>query len=408
MGQVKIDPDSTRIAFRPRPAVPPHAQQESVSAADQASTGAGLARRAAAGRSPARSGAPAQPFGGDCFAGLPVLHRLKIDELLQQRADRIDDALTPMLLDVKLPLPMHLGTVAQGLIGLRAELGETWLKVAGDADPKELGQGPSQQPRSACRESSICRGNCSPPADCDSDAHELLAQRPGALSRSPRGSRPDGDAAGRNKCDRRPFQGHAGAYRSPARRTAPREIAFLADYLETNATATRIDMIRPEGAGDWFWLDASLDQPPVALLRLMPDGGPCLYFRFGELAELAARHLDQLNDGVPPSSLGLAAASGRGRLPQRSGTGASMLDRAAATEFQSPCAIDHGRCLYPTEQLVGGVGKRGAGGTRIQCLRTHLQRLDHAQRRPVRLRDRPCRRRGHRHRRGLCRGPAYR
>ena len=70
--------------------------------------------------------------------GLPVLHRLKIDELLQQRAERIDEALTPMLLDVKLPLPIHLGTVAHGLIGLRAELGETWLKVAGDADPQEL------------------------------------------------------------------------------------------------------------------------------------------------------------------------------------------------------------------------------------------------------------------------------
>ncbi len=70
--------------------------------------------------------------------GLPVLHRLKIDELLQQRADRIDDALTPLLLDVKLPLPIHLGTVAQGLIGLRAELGETWLSVAEEADPREL------------------------------------------------------------------------------------------------------------------------------------------------------------------------------------------------------------------------------------------------------------------------------
>ena len=77
---------------------------------------------------------PLAAFGS---LGLPVLHRLKIDELLQQRADRIDDALVPMLLDVKLPLPMHLGTVAQGLIGLRAELGETWLPVAGDADKQE-------------------------------------------------------------------------------------------------------------------------------------------------------------------------------------------------------------------------------------------------------------------------------
>ena len=69
---------------------------------------------------------------------LPALHRLKIYELLQQRSAHIDDALIPMLLDVKLPLPVHLGTVAQGLISLRAELGEAWLKLAGEADPQEL------------------------------------------------------------------------------------------------------------------------------------------------------------------------------------------------------------------------------------------------------------------------------
>ncbi len=86
---------------------------------------------------------------------------------------------------------------------------------------------------------------------------------------------------------------------------APREIAFLADYLEAHAAATQIDPIRPVEAGDWFWLDANLDQPPVALARLAPDGGQCLYFRFGELAGLAARHLDQLHDGVRPLSIGL-------------------------------------------------------------------------------------------------------
>jgi hypothetical protein len=86
---------------------------------------------------------------------------------------------------------------------------------------------------------------------------------------------------------------------------APREIAFLAEYLETHAAVTRIDINRPEAAGDWFWLDANLEQPPVPLARLQPFGGFCLYFRFGELAELAAHHLDQLNDGVPPLSLGL-------------------------------------------------------------------------------------------------------
>jgi hypothetical protein len=38
---------------------------------------------------------------------------------------------------------------------------------------------------------------------------------------------------------------------------------------------------------------------------MQPQDGACLYFRFGDLAEQAARDLDQLNEGIPPHSLGL-------------------------------------------------------------------------------------------------------
>jgi hypothetical protein len=68
----------------------------------------------------------------------PVLHRLKIAELLQSRAERIDAALLPLLLDAKLPLPHQLATVAQGLVGLRADLGEAWLAILRDANADEL------------------------------------------------------------------------------------------------------------------------------------------------------------------------------------------------------------------------------------------------------------------------------
>jgi hypothetical protein len=238
--------------------------------------------------------------------GLPVLHRLKIDELLQQRANRIDDALVPMLLDVKLPLPMHLGTVAQGLIGLRAELGETWLKVAGDADPKELAKVHRSRPQ-ICLQGIINLSRqllatvliaIPTPINFWRNAQALYHAAHQAVD--PTATLPVEISA----IDAR-FKAMLALTAAQPEGLTPREIAFLADYLETNATASRIDTIRPEGAGDWFWLDASLDQPPVALLRLIPDGGPCLYFRFGDLAELAAHHLDQLNDGVPPSSLGL-------------------------------------------------------------------------------------------------------
>lgn len=238
--------------------------------------------------------------------GLPVLHRLKIDELLQERAERIDEALTPILLDVKLPLPAHLGTVAQGLIGLRAELGETWLKVAGDADPEELA-------RIHRSRSQICLQGIfnlsrqfiatlliSIPTPINFWRNAQALYRRAHESVDPTSTLPAEIGA----IDTR-FKTMLALTAAQPEGLAPREIAFLADYLETHAASTRIDVIRPEAAGDWFWLNPNLDQPPVALARLQPDSEPCIYFRFGDLAELAARHLDQLNDGVPPLSLGL-------------------------------------------------------------------------------------------------------
>ncbi len=238
--------------------------------------------------------------------GLPVLHRLKIDELLQQRADRIDDVLFPMLLDVKLPLPIHLGTVAQGLIGLRAELGETWLKVAGDADPQELARVHRSRPQicllgiTNLSRQFIAALLISIPTPMNFWRNAQALYHGAHESVDPTATLP----AEMSAIDAR-FKAMLALTAAQPEGLTPREIVFLADYLETHAAVTRIDMIRPEGSGNWFWLDASLDQPPVALLRLMPEGGSCIYFRFGELADLAARHLDQLNDGVPPSLLGL-------------------------------------------------------------------------------------------------------
>ncbi|MDO8786682.1 MAG: hypothetical protein Q7J42_01225 [Sulfuritalea sp.] len=238
--------------------------------------------------------------------GLPILHRLKIDELLQQRAGRIDDALTPKLLDIKLPLPIHLGTVAHDLIGLRAELCETWLKMAGQANPQELArihrstaqiclQGIINLSRQLIATALIATPT---PINFWHNAQALYHRAHESVD--PTATLPAEITA----IDAR-FKAMLALMAAQPEGLAPREIAFLADYLETHAAITRIDMIRPEAAGDWFWLDANLDQPPIPLARLQPEGGLCLYFRFGELADLAARHLDQLNDGVPPLSLGL-------------------------------------------------------------------------------------------------------
>lgn len=237
---------------------------------------------------------------------LPVLHRIKINELLQQRGERIDETLIPMLLDVKLPLPAHLGTVAQGLIGLRAELGQTWLKVAEEANPEDL-----------------ARVHRSRTQICLQGMHNLSRQfiatvliaipTPIGFWRSVqalyRSARESIDPTETLPAEMGAIDAFVKAILALAvaqpEGLAPREIAFISEYLVSHAALTRLDTICPESARDWFWLNTNLDQPPVALERIWPEGGPSLYFRFGELAEQAARHLGQLNDGVPPASLGL-------------------------------------------------------------------------------------------------------
>ncbi|MFH1871123.1 MAG: hypothetical protein ABIK82_17520 [Pseudomonadota bacterium] len=237
---------------------------------------------------------------------LPSLHRLKIYELLQQRSARIDDALIPMLLDVKLPLPVHLGTVAQGLISLRAELGEAWLKLAGEADPQEL----ARVHRSSAQ---ICLQGMLNLSRQFIAALLVAIPMPTSFWRNfqalyhcaHRSVDPTATLPVEISAIHARFRAMLALTAAQPEGLAPREIVFLAEYLETHAALARIDMMCPESAGDWFWLDANLDQPPVALERMRPAGQNCLFFRFGELAEQATRHLDQLNDGVPPASLGL-------------------------------------------------------------------------------------------------------
>ena len=237
---------------------------------------------------------------------LPLLHQLKIDELLQQRAERIDQALTPMLLDVKLPLPVHLGTIAQALIGLRAELGETWLRVAGDGNPEEFARIHRSKTNICLRgmlnlsRQFIATALTAIPTPVNFWRNAQALYRLAHESIDPTATLPAEIGA----IDAR-FKAMLALGAAQPEGLAPREIAFLADYLEAHAAVTQIDPMPPVEAGDWFWLDPNLDQPPAALSRLAPYGGQCLYFRFGELAKLAARHLDQLNDGVRPLSIGL-------------------------------------------------------------------------------------------------------
>lgn len=237
---------------------------------------------------------------------LPVLHRLKIDELLQERAERIDDALVPMLLDVKLPLPLSLGTVAQGLIGLRAELGETWLALAHEADREALAKVNRSQAQNCLRGmTNLSRqhlivelASIPTPSGFWRNAQALFHRAHEAVD--PTATLPAEITAIDSL-----FKAMLALTAAQPEGLTPREIVFLADYLKIHAAQVHIDPIAPEAAGDWFWLDRNIDQPPIPIERMPPLHGQAIYFRFADLANQAARDLDQLNDGVPPHAIDL-------------------------------------------------------------------------------------------------------
>ena len=237
---------------------------------------------------------------------IPAAHRLKIDELLQQRADRVDQALMPLLLDAKLPLPAPLATVAQGLGGLRAELGATWLRIAAAAKDAELKRIRRSRVQvclygmfNLSRQFIATQLAATPtPMNLWRNAQALYHLAHDAVD--PEATLP----VELNAIDVR-LKAMLALTAAQPECLAPREIAFLGDYLEAHAAHVRIDPLRPTDAADWYWLDAALDHPPVPLSRLQPYGERCLFVRHGELAELATRHLERLNDGVPPLSMGL-------------------------------------------------------------------------------------------------------
>jgi hypothetical protein len=211
---------------------------------------------------------------------LPVLHRLKIDELLQERAERVDDALVPMLLDVKLPLPLSLGTVAQGLIGLRAELGETWLALAHEADPEALAKVNRSRAQNCLRGmSNLSRQFLAveltaipTPAGFWRNAQALYHQAHDAVD--PTATLPAEITAIDSL-----FKAMLAMTAAQPEGLTPREIVFLADYLKIHAPLVQIDPIAPEAAGDWFWLDRNFDQPPIPIERMPPIDGSAIYFR---------------------------------------------------------------------------------------------------------------------------------
>ncbi|HLA33979.1 MAG TPA: hypothetical protein VJ001_03830 [Rhodocyclaceae bacterium] len=240
---------------------------------------------------------------------LPASHRIKLAEMLQQRVDRVDRKLAPLLLDARFPLLRHLRIVAQGLIELRGQLSTLWLKIADESQPSELKH--IHRPMTQ-----ICRQGV------DNLAQQLTASllvampMPANLWRSTLALRRialdslDPDATlpfEMNAFDKR-FKTMLALSTAQPEGLTPREILFLADYAQCRAACIRLDTAPPSENIGWFWLDGELDQAPVALIRSNSQKSH-LYLHSGELAEVAVSDLEQLNSGTPPVTLGLPMQS---------------------------------------------------------------------------------------------------
>jgi hypothetical protein len=236
----------------------------------------------------------------------PALHRLKIAELLQFRAEQIDDTLHPLLLDAKLPLPEHLAKIAQGLIDLRAELGSTWLAIARDIDPAEL----QRVHRNSLQ---IClRG-------LDNFSRQLVASllvaspAPAGLWRNTQalyhqaieGVDPTATYPAEMALIEVRLKAMLALAAAQPEGLTPRELAFLASYLVDHAVALQMSPLAPTTTENWLWIETSEDQPPVTLARRTPASGQPLFFHCQDLADLAGKELAQLAEGATPSSLGL-------------------------------------------------------------------------------------------------------
>ncbi|MDP2811036.1 MAG: hypothetical protein Q8O34_12880 [Rhodocyclaceae bacterium] len=258
-------------------------------------------------------------------AGLPPLHWLKILELFQTRADAINDALRPLLLDATLPLPRHLRTVAQGLVWVHGALAEGYLRVAREANPTKLTR-PGHTLPALCtqaltnlsRQYEVALLVSAPaPVNLWSLAQAAFQLLKGAFS-SELTLTPDITAADRV------LKGMLALAAAQPETFVAREIDFLSHYLRDASFAVEVRTAISEPMADWHWLEENRDLPPVsAARRLPPPDGHVLYFSCMALGRHVQDQIVQLDSGERPETLGmpsLAAAGDYRNALARAGT----------------------------------------------------------------------------------------
>ena len=239
--------------------------------------------------------------------GIEGAELLKLLEQFGPRANALNVAFKPILLDANLPLPTGMRDIAETLIDMHVTLAECYQRAASEA-----AAGPQSSAKTAV------------PLLCAYALHHLVRQfevsllvaapAPAGLWRhvqtlyylirqsfSPAETLP-GNSALADKLVKEMLALAA----AQAEGLTPRETGFLIRYLARYAAAVDIAERLPDSASDWFWLKETRDQPPMAVVRRAPPGdGRLLFFSCAELGQTTRELIARLAAGESPDSLSL-------------------------------------------------------------------------------------------------------
>lgn len=248
-------------------------------------------------------------------ASLPALQWHTILELFQARANGINNALKPLLLEATLPLTRRLRMIAQGLIEAHGALAAGYLRVLHEGEPDKL-------TRPKRNHAILCVHAMTHLAEQQEIALLVAAPPPPGLWRHvlvvfralKEGFPPDATLPPDTITADRILKRMLALAGSQPETCAAREVDFLADYLRGVAGAVEIRSSLPPVIDDWYWLAEDQDAPPAAAVRRPPPAdGSLLFFSCDVLADSAKQHLARLAAGERPEAIGLpplAAAEG--------------------------------------------------------------------------------------------------
>lgn len=235
---------------------------------------------------------------------LPPPQWLKIADLLQTRAALVASQAKPQLFDAALPLGKRLRQLAQGLIDIHGRLAATYESIVATADPARLRQ-TRRSPAYVCAQGianlaqqfEITQLVCAPPPP------GLWRRTRTLFDRLHDGLPADATLPIEADSADRTLKAMLALAAAQPEGFAAREVAFLAEYLRSQASTVDIHSVTGDNG---YWLDLTGDQPPQAARRRAPPPGTDIWqFSCEALASAASGQLAQLAAGESPEALGL-------------------------------------------------------------------------------------------------------